>query len=49
MAVTNPTTEGSIGGALIVFIILFVIFKGLMKAGIEFVIGLAITVSSPHL
>ncbi len=46
MAVTSSTIETSIGGALIVFIILFVIFKGLVKAGVEFVIGLAITVSS---
>ena len=42
MAVPISPIEASIGGALIVFFILFVIFKSLVKAGIAFVIVLVI-------
>lgn len=42
MTVPISPIEASIGGALIVFFILFVIFKSLVKAGIAFVIVLAI-------
>ena len=42
VAVPISPIEASIGGALIVFFILFVIFKSVVKAGIAFVIVLAI-------
>ncbi len=42
MAVPISPIEASIGGALIVFFILFVLFKSLTKAGIAFIIVLAI-------
>ena len=48
MAVTSSTIPASIRGALIVFLILLVIFKDLVKVGIAFVIGLAIPYL-PHL
>ena len=42
MAVPIQSLAASVGGALIVFFILFVIFKSLVKAGIAFIIVLAI-------